>query len=88
MAAPGHCCFSKALQHATVKAFQAEGCAVGWWEGEQEEERHNTLQPEKRKGFCIKDYVTFDMPYISRSSIGELTLSRAMLAVLTLDSCC
>ena len=71
-----------------VKALQAEGCAAGRWEGEQEEERHNTLQPEKRKGFRIKDYVTFDMSYISRSSTRELTLCHAMLAVLTLGSYC
>lgn len=48
MATPGHYVFSKALQHATIKALQAEGCAAGQWEGEQEEEQHNTLQPEKR----------------------------------------
>lgn len=88
MAAQGHCCLFKALLHATVKALQAGGCAVGRWEGEQEEERHNTLQPEKRRGFCIKDYVTFDMSYISRRSLRELTLCCVMLAVLTLDSYC
>lgn len=87
-AAPGHCCFSQALQHTPVKALQAEGCAADQWEGEQEEERHNTLQPGKRKGFCIRDYVTFDMSYISQSSTRELTLCPATLAGLTLDSHC
>lgn len=27
----------------------------GWWEGEREEERHNTSLPEKRRGFCTED---------------------------------
>lgn len=54
-AAPAHCCFSQALQHIPVKASQAGACAADQWEGEQEEERHNTLQQGKRilhQGLC------------------------------------
>lgn len=80
-AAPGHCCFSQTLQHSPVKALQA----VLQTSGRESRRRNDTTHYSQGKGFCIRDYVTFDMSYIS--STRELRLCPATLAA-TLDSHC
>lgn len=54
------------------KASQPEG----WREGEQRGE--TTPHISWRKGFYIKDYVTFDVSYILRPNTGDLALCRAV----------